>query len=83
MAEPAVVALVAVERRVDRHPLPDAQLGHVGPDRRDGAGELVAGNDRQRRRELALEDVQVGAADPAGGHLDDDVARARASGRPP
>ena len=71
----AVVALVAVQRRVDRDPLADAQLVHIGADRGDGPRELVPGDDGQRRREFALEDVQVGAADAAGGHLDDDLAR--------
>ena len=43
----------------------------ISPDVRTGGhdhpGELVPGDDRQQRRELALEDVQVGAADLAGG----------------
>src|SRR5439155_8682295 len=36
---------------------------------------LVPGDDREAGRELALEDVQVGAADAAPGDLDDHLAR--------
>ena len=42
----------------------------------------MAGHDRQRRRELALEDVQVGAADAAARDLDDAPRAGPAPGRP-
>jgi hypothetical protein len=75
---PAEVALPAVQRRVDRHRVTDLQLGDVRSDLGHPAGELVPRDHRQARRELPLQDVQVGAADPAGGDLDHHVAAARA-----
>jgi hypothetical protein len=74
-AGPAAAAVTAVQRRVDRHQRAERQVGpHVGADRRDRAGELVAGRDRVRgRRELPVHDVDVRAADPAAIHLDDDL----------
>jgi hypothetical protein len=75
-AVPTVVALVAVQGRVHRHPVADAALGDVVSDRHHLTGELVAGDDRQRRRELAGQDVQVGTAEPAPGDGHHDVSRA-------
>src|SRR3954465_6830262 len=72
-AAAAEVAVPAEQRRLDRDDVTDAHAGHVAPDRDPLAGELVAGDDRiARRRELAVDDVQVGAADPAGVGRDDD-----------
>jgi len=75
-AATAVVALVALQRRVHRHLVTDGALGDVRADRHDITGELVAGHDGQGGCELSLEDVQVRAADAAPGHGDDDLARA-------
>jgi hypothetical protein len=68
-----------VEGRIDRDLVADADpVGrHLRPDRDDLAGELVPRDHRQRRRELAVEDVQVGPADPAAGNPHDDVLGAR------
>ena len=56
------------------------ELG-AGAERHDLADDLVAGDDgRAVRRQLALEDVQVGAADAAGQHAEQHLARARARG---
>jgi hypothetical protein len=57
-----VVALVAVQRRVDGHAVADTSLGYSVADGDHGAGEFVAGHDRQRWRELAVQDVQIRAA---------------------
>ncbi len=47
----------------------------TGTERHDLADDLMAGNDgRAVRRQLALEDVQVGAADAAGQHPQEDLA---------
>jgi hypothetical protein len=40
------------------------------------AGHLVAEHDRQRRRIVAVDDVQVGVADAAGDDVDQLTARA-------
>ncbi len=56
----------------------------AGPERHDLADDLVAGDDgRAVRRQLALEDVQVGAADAAGQHPQQDLARTRLGHREP
>ena len=48
------------------------------PERHDLADDLMTGDDgRAVRRQLALEDVQVGAADAAGQHPQEDLARTR------
>ena len=50
----------------------------AGTERHDLADDLVAGNDgRAVRRQLALQDVQVGAADAAGQHPQEHLARTR------
>ena len=47
----------------------------AGPDFVDPADNFVAGDDRRQRvRQLAIEDVQIGAANPAGGNTDADFA---------
>jgi hypothetical protein len=41
----------------------------------DFADDLMAGDDaRVQRRKIALDDVQIGAADAAGDHLEKDLA---------
>ena len=50
----------------------------AGSERHDLADDLVAGDDgRAVRRQLALQDVQVGAAHAAGQHPQEDLARTR------
>ena len=41
----------------------------------DGAGDLVTEHLGLDERQVAVHDVQVGATDPAGGHLDEQLAR--------
>src|SRR3984957_15385158 len=48
---------------------------YLGTGSHDGPGKLVPGNDGQGRRELAFQDVQVGAADSARRDLDHDLSR--------
>ena len=50
---------------------------HVVADRFDDTGALVAQHHRLRPLPLALEDVQVGAADPDRRHADEHLVRAR------
>jgi hypothetical protein len=75
----AEVALAAVEGRVDGHLVADAHPVRGRVDRRADrdhlTGELVSRRDRERRGELAVGDVEVGAADAARGHVDHDLAR--------
>src|SRR5690606_39232215 len=77
VAGTAVAALVAVEGGVDRHLVAEGHLGDLGADADHLAGELVPRHDRELGGELALEDVQVRAAQSTGRDLDDDVARSR------
>src|SRR6266487_5092516 len=72
----AVVALAAVQRRVDGDPVADGHLRDGVAEGDDLAGKLVSRYDRQGGRELAVEDVQVGPADPAAGDGHDDVSPA-------
>ena len=46
----------------------------AGAELHDGAGDLVAEHRRQREGDGAADDVEVGVAQPAGGHLDEDLA---------
>jgi hypothetical protein len=49
---------------------------YASPDHIDPADDLVARNDRHLRvRQLAIDDMQVRAADAAGGHLHSNLAR--------
>jgi hypothetical protein len=68
---------VAVQRRVDSDLVAHPHLGDVRADGDHLAGELVPRHHRQRRRELAVRDVQVGAADAAAGDGEDHLARRR------
>jgi len=73
MAERTRAARREERLRHDARPAPVAVhiLPHVG----NHAGDLVAHRHRRHRRVLAVVDVQVGAADPGAGHLDDDMPR--------
>ena len=54
----------------------------AGAERHDLADDLMAGDDgRAVRRQLALQDVQVGAAHAAGQHPQEDLARTRVGHR--
>src|SRR5262249_44471665 len=64
------------------HPADSDAVSHgesvdARPDGGDPPHDLVAGNDRQPRGDLALDDVDVGPADPAGLDRDRDLARVR------
>jgi len=76
-AGPAAAAVTAVQGGVNRDLRAKRQVDRdLGADGGDRAGELVARRDGVRgRRELAVHDVDVRAADPAAVHLDDDLAR--------
>ncbi|CAA9381831.1 MAG: hypothetical protein AVDCRST_MAG21-1695 [uncultured Nocardioidaceae bacterium] len=72
----AEVALAAAQRRVDPDPVADLDADHLVPDVHDRPAELVADHDGVgRRRELAVDDVDVRPADPAGRDLDHHVLR--------
>ena len=62
-----------VEDDVVAHPYVRVALADVG----DGAGRLVVEEERVVVADGARRVVQVGAADAAGGDVDDDLARAR------
>ena len=52
----------------------------AGPDRVDPADDFVAGDDRNLRvGQLAVDDMQVGAANAASGHFDPNFVRPRLS----
>ena len=84
VAGPAGAAQPAGRRRVQDHRVADGHVGDRGADLVHPAGVLVAERVGQRRVHrrvpLALDDVQVGAADPGAADLHDDVERA-AEGR--
>ena len=74
-AEPTVPA---IQRRVDRDARPFRKSRDARTKCYDLAGELVAGDDGVGcRRELAVGDVQVRAADAAGPDLDHDLTPPR------
>ena len=76
LAALAEVALAAVQRRVDPDAIADLDADDLIADINDRAAELVPDDDRVAgRRELAIDDVDIGAADAAGADLDDDVLR--------
>jgi hypothetical protein len=79
---PAVMALVAVQRRVDGNAGADRELVDGRADRGDHTGELVPGHDWQRWRELAVQDVQVRTAQAARRHGHDGLARSRPGRQP-
>ncbi len=77
-APPASRALAAPKHRLDGDPVPRRHPVHVVADLDDLARELVPRHDRVARGlELAVEDVQVGPADPGAGDADDHVERSR------
>src|ERR1019366_5441052 len=70
----ANAAGVAEPRNADA--FTDAQLLDASPDCIDPADDLVARNDRHLRvGQLAIDDMQVGAADAVSGHLHPDLPR--------
>src|SRR5262249_15058372 len=74
----AAVAALAARPAQPRHAdaIADAEAGDIGSDRRDGTDDLVAGDERELRiGQLAVEDVQVRAADRAGVHAQEDLSR--------
>jgi hypothetical protein len=63
-AHPAEPAVAAREVGIDRHEISDAKIGDAAAGGDDLAAELVAGHDRiPRRRNVAFQQMQVGAAD--------------------
>ena len=67
-------AVAGHERRRAR--LAAGRVPGAGPERRDLADDLMTGDDRRAvRRQLALEDVQVGTADAAGADTEQHLSR--------
>ena len=78
----AVVAIEAMPAGVrepgNADPLADREAFDAGAEPLDEADDLVAGNDRQPLvRQLAVDDVQIGAADAAGLDADQQLRRPR------
>ena len=63
-------------------PVADAEALRALAQRRDPADDLVAGHDRQRALKVAVDDMEIGPADAAGGDLDQQLARAGRRHRP-
>ena len=63
------------------HALADREACNPGPDFRDGADRLVAGNERHGSCPDGVYDAQVRVADAAGIHIEHDFAGARGTGR--
>src|SRR5262249_20240039 len=62
----------------DAHAVADPGLRHASPDLFDTPYDLMAWNDRQYLpRQLAFNDVKIGAADAADADFDQDLIRAR------
>jgi len=62
----------------DADPLAEAQPRYARPDRLDAADDLVTGDDRRFRiGQVSVQNMQVGATDAAGEHLDPHLALAR------
>ena len=75
-AFPAPIADAARAESLGDDVIADGDPAHTRADRGDGAGPLVSGHDRVPhiwRRPRPAEDLEVGAADPGGGHADDDL----------
>ena len=71
-----MAAAAAEPRHADA--LAHVRRGDAGAQRLDGGHDLVAGHQRQaRQRQLAVDDVQVGAAHRAGTHAQQHLAGAR------
>ena len=63
--------------------LAEREAGHARSDRRDTADNFVSRDDRQLRvRQVAVDHMQIGAAHPASGDLDQDFAAGRLRDRP-
>ena len=75
-AEPAGTAGVAEPRDADA--IAEGEAGRTDATRHHPADDLVTGHDRRPvGREVALGHVQIGAADPAHGHLHQHLGRCR------
>src|SRR2546428_778131 len=75
-AGPQVEAAPTEDVRIDRDALPDFDVPQdVAPDSDHVAGQFVAADQRERPAEVAVVNVLVGSADPAGANPDQDVAR--------
>jgi len=73
LAEPA---FAAADREGDHDAVADPQIGDLGPERHDLTHILMAEDVAGfHRRLVAVEQVEIGAADRAGGDLDDRIAR--------
>ena len=79
-----VAEILAMRPAIGAMATSPAQPGHADPlsGASDAADDLVAGDDGERTMELAVEDVEIGAADPAGGDLDQQLAGAGFRNRP-
>ncbi|WSM09274.1 hypothetical protein OIE74_33900 [Streptomyces sp. NBC_01716] len=66
----------AARCRAQGHCVPGNNGRNAGSDREHHAGPSVAGHEGQRELQGALEDFEVGAADPGGLHPDEDLVRA-------
>ena len=90
MVAKILAALVAIEAMAagvrqpgNADPLADGEILDPGAEPLDQADHLVAGNDRQPRiGQLAVDDVQIGAADAAGFDANQQLAPARAPASP-
>src|SRR5579875_1558877 len=77
-AEQAVVTTAAAAVRFDAHPVTDGEFVYLAAGRRDRARPFVAGRELAKRRglwEVTVENLQVGAARTAHGHLDQGLVR--------
>ena len=72
-AEPAIAA---ADRERHHHPVPDLEVGDLGPERHDLAHVLVAEDVAGLHgRLISIQQVKVRPADRAGGYFDDRIAR--------
>jgi hypothetical protein len=74
-ARQAVVAVSAVDVRVDGDLLAEPEPGDTDTELVDDADDLVAGDEGEHGVEAAVVQVQVGAAHPDLGHLDPHLVR--------
>jgi hypothetical protein len=67
---PAVAAIAADDDRIDEDPVAHRDPVDPFPDLPDSPGRLVTERERARGGDRPVEDMKVGAAEPAGCHLD-------------
>jgi hypothetical protein len=72
----ALFAVAAVERQAYDHVIAGLDGAHVRSDLLDHACRLMPEDGGKRMREVALQDVEVGVAQPAGDDPDEHLARA-------